>query len=473
MHHRKCVRFNIHSDRGAQRCDAERDIVVADRKRGCGQPDHFASAIAACAPGQDQRTADPASVGKITAMSTLVQPLVADATAATVTDAAGAQTQGQAANDATKEPALPAAQLMKYGGVGESDDATLPALASSGGLGGTPVEVACAPAQTAAMVRSNAKNAAAPKVRAGSLLAARKEAANTVMTLTALSADVVAPLSATTLQDMVMPLVSEHKISAASTDADPSGIDVTATKLRPPMASASQPGGVDQLPAGAGYMGSALEQDVSVVAVAAGIHTTALPVFSMAVPGAMPDSMPASLAPGTQQVPAFMHALQLNVVTNPDKSHASAVPVQTYGAVPTEVELPGMAPVAKRLEVAVDDPDLGRIGVRAELRAGALHASIVGGDTTVSASLPQMHSYLQQQDIAVHSITYRHGAAASAGGFEGSMQGKSDHRDQNRPRRSNYTETRDADDTGQPSVPGRPETARAAYRSGNKLSIHI
>ena len=66
---------------------------------------------------------------------------------------------------------------------------------------------------------------------------------------------------------------------------------------------------------------------------------------------------------------------------------------------------PQPAPV-RRLEVAVQDPVLGNLDVRAEMRGGVLHATLTGLGDSAAASMPALRQFLQQHDVAVHSLTY-------------------------------------------------------------------
>jgi hypothetical protein len=68
--------------------------------------------------------------------------------------------------------------------------------------------------------------------------------------------------------------------------------------------------------------------------------------------------------------------------------------------------LPPQATPVRRLEIALNDPLLGNMDVRAEMRGGALHATLIGTQDSAAASMPALHRFLQQHDVTVHTLTY-------------------------------------------------------------------
>ena len=58
---------------------------------------------------------------------------------------------------------------------------------------------------------------------------------------------------------------------------------------------------------------------------------------------------------------------------------------------------------SSRLEVAINDPGLGRVNVQAERRNGLLHATLIAADNVVS-SAPAMHQFLREQAVSIHDL---------------------------------------------------------------------
>ncbi len=148
----------------------------------------------------------------------------------------------------------------------------------------------------------------------------------------------------------------------------------------------------------------------------------------------------------------------------------------------------GSQPV-QRLDVSVDDPVLGNIGLRAEMRGGSLHASI-SGDTDVAASLPDLHQFLQRNEIAVHTLTMRHAespapladttarmigtgsALAQGGNSDAQRQGGSQRREPWGAERNRESSAREEADMKVQQTSFTKPTATDANQ-GSILSIHI
>lgn len=148
----------------------------------------------------------------------------------------------------------------------------------------------------------------------------------------------------------------------------------------------------------------------------------------------------------------------------------------------------GPQPV-QRLDVSVDDPVLGNVGLRAEIRGGILHASI-SGDTSVAASLPDLHQFLQRSEIAVHTLTMRHtesqatfadpvgrmigagSALAQGGNSDAHQHGESQRREPWETKKYRESSEREEADMGvQQTSPAKPTTTNV--NQGSILSIHI
>ncbi len=65
----------------------------------------------------------------------------------------------------------------------------------------------------------------------------------------------------------------------------------------------------------------------------------------------------------------------------------------------------GVTKPARRLEVAVDDPSLGIVNIRAEMRGGSLHASLTGVAESMVDAAPALHQFLQEHQVSVHAIS--------------------------------------------------------------------
>ena len=219
-------------------------------------------------------------------------------------------------------------------------------------------------------------------------------------------------------------------------------------------------------------------------------------VFQAAEAGVAALQTVAVFAPSLLSQPLASH----DHVVSATLSSAPAA-VATGGAAGGAAGIVGAQPAPVRaLEVAVNDPLLGSMDVRAELRGGALHASVTGTGTqdTAASAMPALHQFLQQHEINVQSLTYASGgdtttrATATAstggdmtrdtagGGFAGGagsqQQGGNAAQDQRRPAaRSTYSEETFAAAGYTASTQRLPSAIHSTgvLSTGSTLSIHI
>jgi hypothetical protein len=90
------------------------------------------------------------------------------------------------------------------------------------------------------------------------------------------------------------------------------------------------------------------------------------------------------------------------------ESSKSAIDTKTV-ATQDDTSVAQFTPVVRRLEVSVNDPVLGNVDVRAEMRGGALHASISGAQANTAAAA-ELHQFLQQHQVAVHTVSFQNTA---------------------------------------------------------------
>ena len=122
----------------------------------------------------------------------------------------------------------------------------------------------------------------------------------------------------------------------------------------------------------------------------------------------------AALSPVSSTAGA-MFAPSLVLQAPPVVDHRSYTAASAPGAISVSSTAEGpavqSAPV-RRLDIAVNDPVLGNLDVRAEMRGGNLHASVTGTQEGAAAAMPALHQFLQQHEVNVHTLTY---ATATAG----------------------------------------------------------
>jgi hypothetical protein len=184
----------------------------------------------------------------------------------------------------------------------------------------------------------------------------------------------------------------------------------------------------------------------------------------------------------------FAYSFRNQAHITQDENEDKIVPERIGAAVESTGSIKGSQPV-QRLDVSVDDPVLGNIGLRAEIRGGVLHASI-SGDTGVAASMPDLHQFLQRNDIAVHTLTMRHAESSApladtvgrmiGTGSALAQGGNSDaQRQDGAPRRESWeaekhresSDREEAEENVQPMRFTKPTTSNA--NQGSILSIHI
>ena len=185
-----------------------------------------------------------------------------------------------------------------------------------------------------------------------------------------------------------------------------------------------------------------------------------------------------------------MHMQGLVRSSGGDAPHATSAAATEVGRVPDDASMsqPASVPL-HRLEVEVNDPVLGSVDVRAEMRGGLLHATLSNGQEDIAATMPALHQFLQQHQVQVQTLSFssssdsafstsptppeaggfgrQAGDAAGGGGREGSQQQPS----QSRPRMAN--------DVARPLLQSATQTLSGLHLgdrlspSGNSLSIHI
>ena len=138
----------------------------------------------------------------------------------------------------------------------------------------------------------------------------------------------------------------------------------------------------------------------------------------------------------------------------------------------------------------MQDPVLGTVGVQAELRGGVVHASVTGDAAVVGASLPSLHHYLSDQQVAVNSLTFSspaervNGTPHANGSSEWTRQDGGANASFSADRQSRGSTRQQQDNGYTPAESGSAvnssgRSASTAYRGaavvpdGSTLSIHI
>ncbi len=100
-----------------------------------------------------------------------------------------------------------------------------------------------------------------------------------------------------------------------------------------------------------------------------------------------------------------------------DTARAPSSTTMTRVSSQVELQAPAAASTTpvRRLELSVQDPVLGTVGVQAEMRGGVVHASVTGSADAVGASLSSLHHYLNDQQVAVNSLTFHSSADRTNG----------------------------------------------------------
>jgi hypothetical protein len=166
--------------------------------------------------------------------------------------------------------------------------------------------------------------------------------------------------------------------------------------------------------------------------------------------------------------------------------------VQASSLADDATTVPQAMPAVRHLEVAVNDPMLGNVGIRAEIRNGALHASITGAITEIATAAPALHQYLQQHNVELHSVSFTTPAnhdprasevsAAATTNFNGGMDSSSNGsgaQPQQQGARTAVPEWKSAfaDNSDFNNKNGfmnsRVPAAASPMRAGSTLSIHI
>jgi hypothetical protein len=128
---------------------------------------------------------------------------------------------------------------------------------------------------------------------------------------------------------------------------------------------------------------------------------------------------------------AFAHSANAHAqqaASLPASTPASPAALNTFAALDAESG-PGAASwtrtSAQSVEAGYNDPSLGWVGVRADLNAAGVHASVVPGSAeaaqALASQMPGLHTYLSEQRLGVDSLTLAspEGNGAGAGLSQG------------------------------------------------------
>jgi hypothetical protein len=253
-----------------------------------------------------------------------------------------------------------------------------------------------------------------------------------------------------------------------------------------------------------------INADRVLAASASAVHDPARPVTSDNSDEDGADSHRSLLgeAVGTATALQQSHAVSVEEPTglsgatfHPSLAHTVQAPHEGSGVTTDAVAQASTAaddanPIAKplavghHLEIAVNDPMMGNIGVRAEMRSGALHAVISGAGATATATLPELRQFLQQHDVALKSLSFVSAPANDVGpqmasavtsSFGGAMDSSSSNPSsaQQQQQDANRTVTHwdslspvPSDDTAR-ATSGAQALIQDVVPSGSTLSIHI
>jgi hypothetical protein len=205
-------------------------------------------------------------------------------------------------------------------------------------------------------------------------------------------------------------------------------------------------------------------------------------------------AMASEISPDTSLVvsspfqPSVQNATTFTMLTKFGKGDLVAHPDVTTREMTRTTHAP---PAARHLEVTVDDPVLGNVEVRTELRAGHLRA-LVSSNRDLTPMEPELQRYLKQHDVALHTVTFASPtssepsasmkAVAAGDSFNGGSgdpppreSGAQQQRNTRSPDAQRYEarSTLEHEPAVRPSAhSNRPEVA-PIRRMGSTLSIHI
>jgi hypothetical protein len=202
------------------------------------------------------------------------------------------------------------------------------------------------------------------------------------------------------------------------------------------------------------------------------------------------DAVPQPMAPADVSFRFSLHdvAQTSHAITNNTVHEA----VQASAFASDGNAAPQDMPAVRHLEVALNDPMLGNVGIRAEMRNGALHASITGAVNEIATAAPALHQYLQQHNVELHSVSFSTPAnndtrvpqvnAAATTSFSGGMDSSSSNgsgaQPQQQSARTAVPEWKSAfadnsDFNVNRFMTSHVPAAASSMRAGSTLSIHI
>lgn len=132
-------------------------------------------------------------------------------------------------------------------------------------------------------------------------------------------------------------------------------------------------------------------------------HGEAVPAAALAAESSLKTHGPshAQLTPVAEQAVTFRSSFLGQEVT-----HQDSMP-RTIEAMDTGADAPAVSTsgsTAKHLEVSLRDLALGDISVRAEMKDGVVHASVIGNHAGSALTASALHQFLEGSQVAVHKV---------------------------------------------------------------------